>query len=155
MPTPVKRIMTEKIISVPLHTTLFVANEIMKEKRIRHLPVTDPEEQVVGMISQRDLHFVPDSKQLSVGMMMTTPVVYIEASSSLRSAALLMIERKISSILVTDMDEQILGIVTTDDLLWHLAHLLRDEPAEGLALMSPSNFQTIGEMATALSNVGI
>jgi CBS domain-containing protein len=52
--TPVREIMTEKVITVHPDQTLDECMDLMVSKSIRHLPVID-EERVVGVISMRDV----------------------------------------------------------------------------------------------------
>lgn len=54
MKTPVKEIMTEKVVVVEPERTIEEAMAIMTEKRLRHLPVVEGEK-VVGMVSIGDL----------------------------------------------------------------------------------------------------
>ena len=49
-----KDVMTTELITVPPHSGLKEAAELMASKWIRHLPVVE-EDRVVGMLSQRDL----------------------------------------------------------------------------------------------------
>ena len=147
--------MTRKIVCVPVGTSLFEAHELMAEKRIRHLPVIDEEDNLIGILSQRDLNYVPDSKNLTVEMMMNAPVECIDESMSLRKAIFVMLEKKISSLIILNSQSEVTGIVTTDDLLWYLAHLLAEETEANKAFVSVADRQTVGEIANELSNVGI
>ncbi|NNJ10761.1 CBS domain-containing protein [Chloroflexales bacterium ZM16-3] len=52
--TPVREIMTERVIYVGLDHTITECMTLMTERRMRHLPVI-VEEQVIGMISIRDV----------------------------------------------------------------------------------------------------
>ncbi len=97
MVTPITRLMTENIVSVPAGTNLYEAHQLMKQKRLRHLPVIDIDERVIGIISNRDIHLVEKSKNLSVEMMMSSPVQFVELNTTLRNTILLMLEKKISS----------------------------------------------------------
>lgn len=157
MITPIQKVMTGKLITVPLGTSLFEANELMKEKRIRHLPVVDENDDLIGIISQRDLHYVPDSKNISVETLMSSPVHFINEKSPLRKAIFRMLQNRISCLLISDHNDNAIGIVTTDDLLWHLAHLLADEKDEEQKpiLLGARTQQTIGEVARELSEMGI
>ncbi|HEY8270401.1 MAG TPA: CBS domain-containing protein [Pseudobdellovibrionaceae bacterium] len=154
MITPVKKVMTKKLLTIPVGTSLFEAHEVMKENRIRHLPVVDATDDVLGILSQRDLNAIPDSKNIPVEWMMSSPVEYVDQNISLRKAILLMLQKKISCLLIADEKENAVGIVTTDDLLWHLANLLSDE-TENKPLLSFIDKQTIGEVANELSMMGI
>ena len=155
MITLVTSAMTKKLISVPLGTTLFEANQLMTEKRIRHLPILSEMDEVIGILSQRDLQYVPNSKNILVEMMMSTPVRRISDNAPLRTAIFEMLQNKISSVLVSDEDDVVVGIVTTDDLLWHLAHLLVDEENDKMDLAQFNAKRTIGEVAQELSQAGI
>lgn len=152
MITPIRKIMTEKILTVLSGTSLLDANQIMTENRVRHLPVVDEMKNVLGILSQKDFRYVPEFKNLTVDMLMTKPVASVESDTSLRQTIFLMLENKISSVLVTDEDNKMIGIVTTDDILWHLAHLLRSEKASGAML---PDVQTIGIVANQIANTGI
>ncbi len=154
MLTRVNKVMTKKLLTVQMGTSLFEAYQLMKEKRIRHLPVVDEMDDVVGVLSHRDLAAVPNSKNIPVELMMSTPVEFVGQSLSLRKAVLMMLQKKISCLLIADEDDNAVGIITTDDLLWHLAHLLAEE-TEDKPLLSAVDRQTIGEVANELSNMGI
>lgn len=53
--TQVREIMTEKVLYALPHQTTDEAMALMTEKRVRHLPVLDPAQKVVGMVSIGDL----------------------------------------------------------------------------------------------------
>ena len=53
--TQVSEIMSERVICVSLRTTTEEAMAIMSERSIRHLPVVDEANKVLGVISIRDL----------------------------------------------------------------------------------------------------
>ncbi len=154
MITPVRQAMTKKLLTIPVGTSLFAAHELMKEKRIRHLPIVDAMDDIVGVLSQRDLNSVPESKNILAEWMMSSPVEYVDQSLSLRKAILLMLQKKISCLLIADKEGNAVGIVTTDDLLWHLAHLLADEVDDG-GFLSVMDQQAIGEVINKLSLAGI
>jgi predicted transcriptional regulator len=154
MITPVKKVMSKKLITVKMGTSLHDAYLMMKEKRIRHLPVVDIMDDIVGILSHRDLSAVHGSKNIPVEMFMTSPVEFVDKGLSLRSAILHMLEKKISCLLIADEHEDAVGIVTTDDLLWHLAHLLSAEEDEQ-PILSAMDRETIGTIANQLANMGI
>lgn len=51
----IKDVMTKKIAVGSPEDDVSYAISVMKEKRIRHLPIVDTQEKVIGMISMRDL----------------------------------------------------------------------------------------------------
>jgi signal-transduction protein with cAMP-binding, CBS, and nucleotidyltransferase domain len=86
-------------------------------------------------------------------MLMTSPVECIDMNMPLRGAIMHMLQKKISSLLIVDAEEMVVGIVTTDDILWHLAHLLNDEGTH--LKMALPDVQTIGEVANQVASTGI
>jgi CBS domain-containing protein len=63
--TPVSAVMTEQVICCGPTTDLDEISLIMKERRIRHLPVCDEDGDVLGMISIGDVNAVHASNQES------------------------------------------------------------------------------------------
>ncbi len=157
MITRTKDIMTSKLVTVPVGTSLADAQEMMDENRFRHLPVIDDGGVIVGVLSARDYGQFEDLdgfslEELTVEYFMNAPVEYVNQNMPVRNAVFKMLEKKISSLVVADDNEIAVGIVTTDDLLWHLAHLLKeDDQAANLLPLA----ETIGGLATTLANSGI
>jgi CBS domain-containing protein len=54
--TPVGEVMTTELVCCHPHTTLEEARGVLKNRRIRHLPVLDECEQLIGLISIGDLN---------------------------------------------------------------------------------------------------
>ncbi len=52
---PVKAVMTKKVIYISPETTVDECMALMTQKRIRHMPVLDQEQKVLGIISIGDL----------------------------------------------------------------------------------------------------
>lgn len=153
--TQVRKIMTKKIVTVPMGTPVPSALELMKDKRIRHLPVVDELDDIIGIVSLKDLANCDQFKQVPVELMMTSPVQYIEDSTSLKQATLLMLENKISCLMIADDKSNAIGILTTDDLLWHLAKLLKEDDKEPSLIRKAFDLQTVGLVANQMSNMGI
>jgi len=134
----VREIMTSPAIVVSPETTLPVANTLMKENRIRHLPVVD-NGRLVGIVSRGDLREASttaavnaDSYELSfmlskltVGKLMTTKVLTVTQDAPIVYVAELMTEHKIACLPVVETDGSVIGIVTESDLLKMLVRKLR------------------------------
>jgi CBS domain-containing protein len=54
--TRVEEVMTQEVVCCRLHTTLEEASGVMKNRRIRHLPVVSEEGELQGLISIGDLN---------------------------------------------------------------------------------------------------
>lgn len=159
MRTPVEKVMTSDLLTVPTGTSLFEAHELMITRGIRHLPVKDSNGNIAGILSLKDLAGAADSVDLTVDMVMSSPVLSVHQTNSLRQAVLKMLDHHISSLLVTNDEDEPLGIVTTEDLLWFLAHEQEKEETETEAkerpFLSAMDRQTIGQVAHQLSLMGI
>lgn len=107
---------------------------------VHHLPVLD-RNKVVGMLSTADLMklelFLPKgsnspieylNQRLKVGAMVRRPLVSIEGHHSIESAAQLMAKHGVHALPVVDLHDQLLGIVTTTDIIYAA---LRPKPATG------------------------
>ena len=55
MDTPVKEIMTHKVYCIPPTRTVEECMALMTEKRVRHLPVLDENEALIGLVSIGDV----------------------------------------------------------------------------------------------------
>ena len=53
---PVGEVMTTELVCGRPHTTVDEARGVMKNRRIRHMPITDEADQLLGMISIGDLN---------------------------------------------------------------------------------------------------
>lgn len=147
------------------------AYELMRQKNVRHLPVIDDDDNIVGLISDRDFMRALQVEQpdLASGHMpkaefdpasvvrdfMSWPVEAVDSNTKVSDAARLMIKKKISALLVTKNDD-VVGIVTTEDLLRLLVEQTetmmerwRDD-VEAWAAESP-----VGQIAQTFANAGI
>lgn len=155
MLTPIKNIMTTGLINIFKGTSLHQAYRLMQKNRIRHLPVEDESGKIVGVISQRELNTHSTVDDIPVEFVMNSSVEYIDQNVSLKVAIHKMLQQKISCVLITNEDANPIGIVTTDDLLAYLAHLLDDEKDQSHEVFNVMNLQTIGKVADSLSTIGI
>jgi CBS domain-containing protein len=131
--------MTRDVVCVPPELPLARAWSLMKEMRVRHLPVVQ-HGALVGLLSDRDvlLRAVADSRGHAlvddgvVGEAMTMDVRTCHTSTSVSLIAQTMIDHKIDALpVVSEADRnKIIGLVTSTDLLW----LLVDDNARVLPL---------------------
>jgi len=63
----VEQIMTREVIGCDPQTTIDEARSIMKQRRIRHLPVTDPDGMLLGLVSIGDLNaWALDNQEITI-----------------------------------------------------------------------------------------
>jgi acetoin utilization protein AcuB len=119
--------MTTSPHSVGQEQTLAVAHQIMREHRIRHLPVLHGGH-LVGMLTERDLHLVEtlkdvDPTKVTVEDAMSTQVYCVEPDTGLDAVTREMAEHKYGSAVVMQ-NQKVVGIFTTVDACAALAELL-------------------------------
>ena len=68
--TPISAVMTEEVACCRLDTTVDEARVAMKDRRIRHLPVVNPDGGLLGLVSIGDLNaFQATSQEQTIHMM--------------------------------------------------------------------------------------
>ncbi len=146
----IQDIMSKQLIKISAETTIRETLALMSKNSLRHLPVVDEFSDIVGIVSQRDLvtDKTPDSP---IGALISSPVIYVEQDSSLRELILKMLGHKISCVVIRNGPDNPVGIVTTDDILWYLAHMLENNAEKDRSLSDIFNFATIAELVQRLT----
>ena len=126
----VRDVMSREVHTVKRNDELAIADELMKQKRVRHLPVLDEDGEVCAVVSQRDLFRGALLRALGYGSraeeLMLKQVAVKEAMSAeiqttapdtpVADAARVMIERKIGCLPVIE-NGRLVGIVTETDFV--------------------------------------
>ncbi len=134
----VRDIMTAPVVAIGNNDNLKVVEEVMEWKHIRHLPVVNDEGELVGLLTHRDLLRVcvssiadisrkeQDSllRGIPAAQIMTSGVITVSPDSNVRSAAQLMLERKIGCLPVVD-GTKLVGILTEADFVRYLLEILQ------------------------------
>lgn len=124
----VQDIMSSPVLCVDSLTTVTEAQALMKEHKIRRVPVID-EGKLVGMVTQGDVRGALPSevttlnraeqdyliKQLKVERVMTGDVVVATPDMSLADAARLLVQYKIGGLPVV-AEDKVVGMVTESDI---------------------------------------
>lgn len=118
----VSDLMSTALITVGPKDSVNRADLEMKLAGIRHFPVVDARNHLVGIVSDRDLlRGFAESDVVSVGAVMTTDVQTVTEDTSAAEAVELLIEHKFGCLPVTGDDGQLVGLVTETDFL-QVAH---------------------------------
>ena len=138
--TKIQDIMVKGVFSVELEDTVHKADTIMKEENIRHLPVID-KGKLIGLITERSiveyslkkLYDYDDefgeeghNKIIDFQQIMAKEVHVIYPEDSLKKAVELMTKKKIDCLPVVDWDKNLLGIITSIDILLFVNKVLGD-----------------------------
>jgi acetoin utilization protein AcuB len=128
------------------------ALEMMSSHRLRHLPVLDADENLVGIVSEKDLlRAHPDSLVREV---MTRDVVTVTEYTALEEAARIMADGKISSLPVM-RDDKLVGIVTETDLFQvFLEFLGAREEGVRLTMLVPEEKGMLACVTSEIASMG-
>ena len=126
----VKEWMAKDPVVVDENTSIMKATQLMKEHRIRRVPVVK-DGKLVGIVSDRDIKEAAPSKATSLDVhelyyllseikikdiMTPDPLVLVE-TDSVERAAVIMLENKISGLPVINDQREVVGIITQSDIL--------------------------------------
>jgi acetoin utilization protein AcuB len=138
----VKDRMTSDLIAITPVTSFPEAFRIMRERRIRHLPVVDDGRKLIGIVTQTDLlHASPSAAttlsvfemsyllaNLHVQEVMSSPPITVAEDAPLEEAARLMVEKKIGCLPVM-RDGDLVGMITETDIFETFVEVLGGEEA--------------------------
>lgn len=115
-----KRFYARDIMSSPVHfiqksATINEAITIMKKFGFRHLAVLDNDENLVGMISDRE--FIGSSPTFLCGEVMLKKVLVALQSASIKEIAQLMLKEKLNALPIVNDQHKVVGMITQSDLL--------------------------------------
>jgi CBS domain-containing protein len=112
-------LMTREPVTVSQRTTAARALAVLDEVGIRHLPVVDHDQNLVGVISQRDLYATvrAGDSERPVASLMQEDVVAVTPDTPAHEAAYLILHHGIGCIPVIDRDGHLVGIATDADFV--------------------------------------
>lgn len=128
--SPISKIMTSKVVTIDVNSSLEKARELFKKNKIRHLPVTD-NKMVIGILSQTDLlrlsfgnTYVDETMigedgimdELSINQIMKHKPDMVNSNDSIKSVAEKLVAAEYHALPVED-EGKLVGIVTTTDVI--------------------------------------
>ena len=130
---PLSNIMSSQMLTVHAAQKVSEVYKLLTENRIHHVPVVNGNE-LVGLISSTDMmklsldvYGTPDSanseyldSQFSIEDVMSTELITVKPNDSIRSAAEMLSAGTYHSLPVVNVDGNLVGIVTTTDLIKYL-----------------------------------
>jgi acetoin utilization protein AcuB len=125
----VRERMTRNPITVNPETSVSDALRLMRDKKIKRLPVLDHKNQLVGIVAEEDLLYASPSPvtslnvweihdlmyKLKVEKVMTHQVITVAEDQPLEEAARIMVDGRISGLPVMK-GKELVGIITESDL---------------------------------------
>ena len=125
----IEEIMIKEVITLSPEHTAKDALQVMREKKIRHLPIVDSNGTVVGILSDRDLkEAIPSTQDNNnyndtlLADIMTQNPIFGHPMDFVEEAAVLFYDHKIGALPIISNDE-LVGIITETDLLYKYIEL--------------------------------
>ena len=130
----VEEIMTSDLYTLGPEEPVDLAGKIMQWKNVRHIPVEDQDQRVVGLLSSFDvLRFFgqrgPDKEATAIAEVMMIDPATIGPEAPIGLALALMRERDVDCLPVVK-NERLVGIVTERDFLRVVSRQLELPPPE-------------------------
>ncbi|WP_299013802.1 CBS domain-containing protein [uncultured Photobacterium sp.] len=130
MPTKVSEYMTRKVITIQPESGLREAFFIMRDEAIRHLPVTNDEGELIGIVSDRELrrpgwvdespdigHEYDLTNDLHIGDVMIRDVIHVRTYDTLTKAVGTILDHNIGAAPVLNKTGELVGMLSSVDLL--------------------------------------
>jgi IMP dehydrogenase len=95
---------------------IYEAKEVMKKYQISGLPITEANNKLVGILTNRDIRF-ETRLNLPIEKVMTTQLITVPLGTSIEEAKRLFHKHKIEKILMVDEKFHLKGLITYKDIL--------------------------------------
>lgn len=167
----VSRSMTRKVIRVDPDAGIFKAQELMAENKIRHLPVTEPNGRLIGIVTDRDIRsalpykFFKESpseeekknvSQLKIKDIMTRDAITISLTYTIQDALLMIQDARVGALPVVDEEGILKGIISVRDLLRAFINVLGiGEPGTLLCILVEEKVGQLKKIVDAITEENI
>lgn len=164
----VRELMTPNPVIVHPDTSVPDALRLMRERKVRRLPVVDSHGRLVGIVSDKDLLWaspspattlavweIPDLLgKLKIEKVMTHEVITVSEKTPLEEAARIMADKKIGGLPVMQGPD-LVGIITETDLFKSLLELLGGRRSGvRIAVAVPAVKGELSKITTAIFQAG-
>lgn len=163
----VKWRMTPNPIVIDPELSILDALHIMKEKKVRRLPVV-AHGKLVGIVTERDLRESPSLKATSLSIyelnyllaktpvkeVMTKDPITVTPDTTIEEAAVIMRDNEISGLPVVE-DGKVVGIVTETDIFDMLVKLLGFRKGTRITLSLENRVGAIADLTNIFKELGI
>jgi acetoin utilization protein AcuB len=160
--------MTRRPITVTPDTPISEALSLMREERVRRLPVLDKKGKLVGIVAEKDLLYASPSPATSLSMhelhyllskikvadVMTREVVTVDDDCPLEEAARVMADNKIGGVPIVRHGE-LVGIITETDIFKTMLEMMgAREHGVRLTLNVPSRVGILADVSREIAGIG-
>ena len=167
----VSRSMTIKVVTTRPEATVLEAQKMMATHQIRHLPVIDGEDRLIGIVTDRDVRSIlpydcykdpgcAEEQEKVAGLkikdIMAVEPLTISPSDTIQDALLLIQEKRVGAFPVVDDTGKLKGIISVRDLLRAFTNVLGiGEPGTLLCILVEEKIGQMKKIVDAITEEGI
>ena len=126
----VSRMSKRECFTLSENASVKLASQSLHEKKVGSMPVLDKNNNVIGIISERDLsQFIYTERfnpNLPIKQIMSTDLVSCDLNTSVTELMQTMTKKKIRHIVIME-NKKLLGIVSIGDVVNHLINKIKEE----------------------------
>ncbi|MFT5168055.1 MAG: CBS-domain-containing membrane protein [Saprospiraceae bacterium] len=120
MNEPISSIMSKNLITITPDSTIRDAFDLLRAKKIHHLPVVEGSK-LVGILTTQDIFKQEtnpeDYAKIKVTDLMTTKIAAMAPNDKIGSLVLVLVENLFHAVPIIDAERNAIGIVTTLDVM--------------------------------------
>ncbi len=167
----VSRSMTRRVVTIGPEATIFDAQDLMAQNRVRHIPVVEEGDKLVGIVSDRDLRSALPFRYLKEGVspeeqerlqrlrvkdIMTREVFTISPAYTIQDALLMIQNSKVGALPVVDEEGRLKGILSVRDLLRAFINVLGiGQPGTLLCILVEEKLGQLKKIVDAITEMGV
>lgn len=157
----VEEIMNKNVITLRPHDRIEMACEIIQTKRIRHIPIVNEKNHVIGIVTDRDIRDVSPSilhseehledLQKPIASIMTEEVITGHPLDFVEEICSIFYEHNIGCLPI-ESEGKLVGIVTETDMLHTLVKVMgADQPSSLIEIKVENKLGMLAEVAQIFS----
>ncbi len=167
----VDKSMTTRVITIRPETSLLEARALMNEHQIRHLPVTDEKNVLVGIVTDRDVRSATPSillddfdsakererlARITAADIMTKNPATLKPMHTIQDALLIIQQKKVGALPVVDEHNKLRGILSVRDLVRAFINVLGiGEPGTLLGILVEEKVGQLKRIVDAIAEENI
>mgnify|MGYP003785598743 CR=1 FL=1 len=159
--------MTSNPVTVPQATTLQDALTLIRSRHFRHLPIVEPDGELVGIVTEKDLVLAVPSpthslsvyeanyflSQMTVAQVMKRKVITVSPDLPIEEAARIMIDHRIGCLPVVEHG-QLIGIISDTDIFRVFVEGLGGgHPSLRLTVVVPEEVGSLARVTSAVAEL--
>jgi acetoin utilization protein AcuB len=163
--------MTRRVVTIGPEASIFEAQDLMAQNRVRHIPVVEEGDKLVGIVSDRDLRSALPFRYLKEGVspeeqerlqrlrvkdIMTREVFTISPAYTIQDALLMIQNSKVGALPVVDEEGRLKGILSVRDLLRAFINVLGiGQPGTLLCILVEEKLGQLKKIVDAITEMGV